>query len=664
MAKTNQIKPDFENIIITGNSMYYDNDNYQYTMKGVLWNAFLIKFHLKNSSGRCIIYKTKETYTGSVGSYSYSGDFPVFYLLGNSSIVSEGWKSATYSYSNSSIGPIGGSGGPTVVQCNNTPMYSWEGWLNIDAPLPNNGVQGGISYTFAGQNSDLTVNRGSFTGISGTFQNEFPPGILGARNGPGLETSLTNDPTTTSYGVNIFTTNAGSSGNLTGWRARSCSIYTNVYGWRNTGSSILPTTPGGECEDFGGLYANFYDQRAGGQKYDESNPYDSQPRFLNIYVSEDLEACKKYIADGTVPDDATIDAPKDDDTDASKNKRTDTDEDDGHPEDDTDDHDDTEQTETQATRPININYYHIQSGELASILRWFWNDIYSNFDVLVANTMTGMFGNLTQCIIGLKKFNCPTNLYNSFVNTSTMYKIGRYSLNAILPSGTTDLYSREPTKPITVGSIAVTEKYGNFVDRAPYTSIELYLPFVGIVPLDVNSVMSHTITVTAVASIRTGEIEYHVYVVDSNGKHLISTYTGVCAEEVPYALDNALAIKGQTISKIGSVAGSLIPGISSATNLLDGGTIAPTNYNTNSSNDLAKFAPDKCALIIKRKKYNLPSNFGSKKGYIACKGRSLKGLNGKVWIDDFCLPTFYSTSPTKKEIEEIKRLFKEGVEIN
>ena len=108
-----------------------------------------------------------------------------------------------------------------------------------------------------------------------------------------------------------------------------------------------------------------------------------------------------------------------------------------------------------------------------------------------------------------------------------------------------------------------SDSYGydfSYLDCAPYSTGLLFLPFVGVVPLDVDSIAQNkSIYIKSDLDLFTGDI---VYKIGRNSSSIIATYTGNCASNVPIAGQsyNALGVGAGALTAIGGAAG-LIGGL-------------------------------------------------------------------------------------------------------
>ena len=96
----------------------------------------------------------------------------------------------------------------------------------------------------------------------------------------------------------------------------------------------------------------------------------------------------------------------------------------------------------------------------------------------------------------------------------------------------------------------------SYLDYSPYTTGNLFLPFVGVVPLDMDAFsLNKSINISVSYDVCTGDI---VYKLTRDGSDYISTYQGNFAASVPVAGQsyNAIGAASSIISSIGGVVGT------------------------------------------------------------------------------------------------------------
>ena len=94
------------------------------------------------------------------------------------------------------------------------------------------------------------------------------------------------------------------------------------------------------------------------------------------------------------------------------------------------------------------------------------------------------------------------------------------------------------TYDTSTGVLPVEEYFGSFLDYAPYTSAELYLPFYGTVPINIDSIMGGSIKVQYRINLVTGTFSVFVICVDRFSVQTILQYAGSCGMSIPIVSGN------------------------------------------------------------------------------------------------------------------------------
>lgn len=112
------------------------------------------------------------------------------------------------------------------------------------------------------------------------------------------------------------------------------------------------------------------------------------------------------------------------------------------------------------------------------------------------------------------------------------------------------------------GELDLNEYYGSFLDYSPYTSVDIWLPYIGYKPLDVDKVMGKKITLKWFVDIVNGGLTCVIF---ANGQP-INTYTGQIGIDLAITgRDYATKIR-RVVDNIGSLVGSVNKGVSAAAN--------------------------------------------------------------------------------------------------
>lgn len=199
-----------------------------------------------------------------------------------------------------------------------------------------------------------------------------------------------------------------------------------------------------------------------------------------------------------------------------------------------------------------VQYYHCNDATLKSLL----NALYSaHFVQQIHNEFYDMKSCLVSCIkVPIEYGTLNTTTVTPTIKGETISADG--VINVSLRRIDTRVYSFDPgAKALSYPS----DGWGydaSYLDYAPYTTGNLFLPFVGVVNLDVDAFsLNKSIDIKVSYDVCTGDI---VYKLMRNGSDCISTYQGNFAAMVPVAGQsyNAIGAASSIISAIGGVVGT------------------------------------------------------------------------------------------------------------
>ena len=216
------------------------------------------------------------------------------------------------------------------------------------------------------------------------------------------------------------------------------------------------------------------------------------------------------------------------------------------------------------------------------------------------------------------------------------------------------------------GTVSVPENKQNATDYAPYTSLHIYLPFIGIVELDTNECMNSDITVTYQVDVYTGTCLAQVSIArnpDMPNDPILYTFSGNCSQQIPLTSGNASgALRGLmsaisagiTIASgggVGVVAGAKMLGESLNHEMFH------ISHSGNLSSNAGIMGNKKPYLIIGRR-HNYDANAYNKfYGFPVNKTVVLGNHSGFVRVKKCWL----KTKALKEEYNEMMRLLEEGV---
>lgn len=184
-----------------------------------------------------------------------------------------------------------------------------------------------------------------------------------------------------------------------------------------------------------------------------------------------------------------------------------------------------------------VQLYNPTVSQLMDFGQWLWNA--NGFDL---NDLKRIFNDPMDMIIGLSIFPvAPT----TSADPDTI-KLGN------LDSEVNSKVVSSQFKRIDLGTITILEVYGSYLDYAPYTKVQIYLPFIGIRDLDCDDVMGKAVHVTYSIDLLSGACVAHILV---NGSTMYE-YGGTCNEQVPLTARDLTTIFSGIASVVATGAGS------------------------------------------------------------------------------------------------------------
>lgn len=292
--------------------------------------------------------------------------------------------------------------------------------------------------------------------------------------------------------------------------------------------------------------------------------------------------------------------------------------------------------------------YNPNLTELKQFGSWLWS---SNF----FEQLKKLFSDPMQAIIGLHKIYVPTT------NLSEKQTIRCGYIDSEVPSY---VVANQYTT-INCGKVSLLEYFGNVFDYEPYTSIKLYLPFIGIVKLDVSEVMRSTIEIAYHVDVLTGACLAEVKIIRDTTESVLYTFTGNMGVQYPLSSGSYIGIVGGLLGIAGGVVGSLatanpVPlaiGLSAASS--SGKLHTDVAHSGNISSNCGAMGIKKPYLIINRPQTQLAEDFEKYQGYPSNYTTTLSNCNGfvqvlEVHVDDI-------NTATSDEKQSIELLLKQGV---
>lgn len=187
---------------------------------------------------------------------------------------------------------------------------------------------------------------------------------------------------------------------------------------------------------------------------------------------------------------------------------------------------------------------------------------------------------------------------------------------------------------IDLGECTFFTKFKNFLDYEPYTTAQLYIPYIGVVPVSTAEFMGHRISVKMIVDYTTGAGTAIVFKDDipfiyRNGVVGVSIpMTG--NDSASYANTVIGNVVSGAVGGVTSIANGNIGGMVSGVEKLYSGFATGTNYQeaSASSPSVATWQPQKCYFIIDRPILNVPDNYGRTIGFACEKTGKLSDFKG------------------------------------
>lgn len=221
-------------------------------------------------------------------------------------------------------------------------------------------------------------------------------------------------------------------------------------------------------------------------------------------------------------------------------------------------------------------------------------------------------------------------------------------------------------KTINCGTINLNEKKKNATDYSPYSSLHLFLPFIGIVELDINECMGGSITVKYKVDVYTGTCLAEVKITrakDMPDGNVLYTFSGNASQQIPLTSGNAT---GALNALIGGVTAGLSVASGGGLGIVGGAAIAGRSlthemfhvaHSGNISANAGIMGGKKPFLIIGRRKSYDAANYNTIYGYPSNKNIVLGNHSGYCRVKECRL----KTNATKPEHDEIIQLLKDGI---
>lgn len=289
--------------------------------------------------------------------------------------------------------------------------------------------------------------------------------------------------------------------------------------------------------------------------------------------------------------------------------------------------------------------YNPTNAQIQSFGAWLWS---SNF----VDQLLKVFNDPMQAIISLHKIYAAPH-----TGGTADIKVG------YLNSGVNSKWVDQQYIDVDCGSVNVFETSGNVIDYM--SDIRIYLPFIGIVSLDVDDVMRGVVGVKYRIDVITGTCVAFVSITrDAGAGGVIYQYTGSMAEVYPLSSGSYMGIITGVLGIAAGIAGTIATGGAAAPALIGGaaGVSAmhtKVEHSNGFSGNAGALAAKKPYIIISRPQSAMSNGIGANTGWPANYYVRLSQCSGFTKAKTLHLSGISGATDT--ELQEIERLLKEGV---
>jgi hypothetical protein len=289
--------------------------------------------------------------------------------------------------------------------------------------------------------------------------------------------------------------------------------------------------------------------------------------------------------------------------------------------------------------------YNPTQAQVDSFGGWLWS---SNF----VEQLKKLFNDPMQAIIGIHK------VFATPHTGSTQTIVCGYLDSGVPSKVVTSQYT-----DVDCGSVNLREYFGNVFDYSPFTSVKMFLPFIGIVPLDVAYIMRATISVKYTVDVLTGACVANITVNRDGAGGVIFTYAGSAIVSYPISSGSYVGVISGALSIAAGIAGTVASGgmtLPAVAGAVSGLSRAHTDiqHSGQFSGAAGAMGGKKPYLIIERPQTRIAANVDDYEG---------KPSNATLRIGDcvgftrvieahLSIPNAYASETT-----EILQLLKEGI---
>lgn len=282
-----------------------------------------------------------------------------------------------------------------------------------------------------------------------------------------------------------------------------------------------------------------------------------------------------------------------------------------------------------------IRVYNPSGGQLQSLANKLWSDDF-------INTIKKVHNDPMEAVISLHSIpiTVPT--------ISAVCKVGNYDSQVSMPAVTRQFHT------ISLGSIHIPEHWGSALDYSPYVKIQMFLPFVGVIDIQVDDIIGKSVAVSynidilsgaTVASVKCGGSVLYTYNTNVIFRHPITQSSYGPLYQAILGMGGAVASgasQGGTGGAVGgAIGGALNVALSKWSSVTRGSSLG------GSAGVLGNFVP---YIIIHRPIQSLASGFRHFKGYPSNITATIGSVSGYSEVESVHLTGIPCTDAERDEI--------------
>lgn len=289
-----------------------------------------------------------------------------------------------------------------------------------------------------------------------------------------------------------------------------------------------------------------------------------------------------------------------------------------------------------------VHVYNPTSAQFVAFGHWLW--------VTYADTtIQKLWNNPFDGIIGAHE------LYATpAVDGSDTIKSG------FLDSGVSAGLVRQRYTEINCGSIVIPEYWANYLDYSPYSKAYVYLPFIGIVEVDVDDIVGHSVNITYHVDAYNGSCIAQITVAKDDYNNTVYQFSGNCAVEIPMSGGSQASIMAGMITSAafgiaGVMSGNPALGLSGVKGLVSAATSQKSSVQHSGSFGASYGAMGikRPYIIIRRPIQKEVVQYNEDYGYPAFKRVILGSCVGYLRVKEVHVVSSLATDEEKAEIESI-----------